>query len=59
MTVNGLQGELYLALEPDCSHTVTWIDPTSNIQFAVSAFYCDEDDILHMAESVILLETTK
>jgi len=57
--VNGLDGQLFL--ENDWENrrsTVTWIDPDSNLQFDVHA-YLEKDDILHIAESVRLVESTK
>ena len=38
--------------------TITWIDTQSNIQFTVQA-QMSTDDLVHMAESVSLVETTK
>ena len=38
--------------------TLTWIDPEANIQFNLNASL-SEIDILHMAKSVSLVETTK
>lgn len=57
VTVNGLDGQLYLARNPEQSDsTITWIDPDKNILFAVDAAL-DADDILHIAESVSLVKT--
>ena len=59
VTVNGLEGQLYLTKDSEQSDsTITWIDPDENILFAVSAALGD-DDILHMAESVSLVKTEK
>lgn len=59
VTVNGIEGQLYLARNPDESDsTITWIDPNENILFAVSAAL-GADDILHIAESVSLVKTEK
>lgn len=56
-TVNGLDGQLYLARNPEQSDsTITWIDPDKNILFAVDAAL-DANDILHIAESVSLVKT--
>ena len=58
-TVNGLDGQLYLARNPEQSDsTITWIDPDKNILFAVDAAL-DANDILHIAESVSLMKTEK
>jgi len=57
--VNGLDGRLFL--EKDWENrrsTVTWIDPDGNLQFDVHA-YLEKDDILRLAESVRLDESTK
>ena len=57
VTVNGLDGQLYLARNPEQSDsTITWIDPDKNILFAVDAAL-DANDILHIAESVSLVKT--
>lgn len=59
VTVNGLEGQLYLTKDSEQSDsTITWIDPNENILFAVSAAL-GADDILHMAESVSLVKTEK
>ena len=59
VTVNGLEGQLYLTKDSEQSDsTITWIDPNENILFAVSAALGD-DDILHIAESVSLVKTEK
>ena len=59
VTVNGLEGQLYLTKDSEQSDsTITWIDPNENILFAVSAAL-GADDILHIAESVSLVKTEK
>ena len=59
VTVNGLEGQLYLTKDSEQSDsTITWIDPNENILFAVSAAL-GADDILHTAESVSLVKTGK
>lgn len=59
VTVNGIEGQLYLARNPDESDsTITWIDPDKNIAFIVDAAL-DADSILHIAESVSLVKTEK
>jgi len=58
ITVNGLEGQIFLSLDPKNDNTLTWIDPSVNLQFTVDAFL-DESDILHIAESVALKESTK
>lgn len=59
VTVNGLEGQLFL--EKDWENrrsTVTWIDPDNNLQFNLHA-YLNKEDILHIAESVSLADSTK
>ena len=59
VTVNGIEGQLYLSRNPDESDsTITWIDPDKNIAFVVDAAL-DADSILHIAESVSLVKTEK
>ena len=59
VTVNGIEGQLYLARNPDESDsTITCIDPDKNIAFIVDAAL-DADSILHIAESVSLVKTEK
>ncbi len=59
VTVNGIEGQLYLARNLDESDsTITWIDPDKNIAFIVDAAL-DADSILHIAESVSLVKTEK
>ena len=58
ITVNGLEGQIFLSLDPKNDNTLTWIDPSANLQFTVDAFL-NESDILHIAESVALVESTK
>ena len=59
VTVNGIEGQLYLARNPDESDsTITWIDPDKNIAFIVDAAL-DADSILHIAESVSLSKIEK
>ena len=58
VTVNGIQGQLFLPHNSENAKTITWIDADSNLQFVVKAF-CSETDILHIAESVSLVKTEK
>lgn len=58
ITVNGFDGQIFLSLDPKNDNTLTWIDPSANLQFTVDAFL-DESAILHIAESVALEESTK
>lgn len=53
VTVNGIQGHLFLPHDSEDAKTITWINADSDLQFVVKAF-CSEIDILHMAENVCL-----
>lgn len=58
-TVNGYEAYIFVAADQeDDSNAITWIDTQSNIQFTVQA-QMSTDDLVHMAESVSLVETTK
>lgn len=56
ITVNGMRGQLFLPNNIEDAKTITWIDSGSNIQFVIKAF-CNDIDILHIAESVCLGKT--
>lgn len=61
VTVNGLEGQFFR--EPDWErenlwNTLTWIDPDNGLQFTIDASL-DKDDILHIAEGVSLVGSTK
>ncbi|WP_312636206.1 DUF4367 domain-containing protein [Oscillibacter sp.] len=58
ITVNGLEGQIFLSLDPKNDNTLTWIDPSANLQFTVQTL-ADESALLHIAESVSLVESTK
>lgn len=58
ITVNGFDGQIFLSLDPKNDNTLTWIDPDANLQFTVDAFL-DESTLLHIAESVALVKSTK
>lgn len=58
ITVNGLPGQLFLSQTSEQTNAVTWIDSNQNIQFTVDGF-ADEAVLLHMAESVSLVKSTK
>lgn len=51
VTVNGLQGQLFLPTEVKETTTIIWIDPRANIQFAIDTTL-NKDAIIDMAESV-------
>lgn len=59
VTVNGMKGELFLAKDwKNTRSTLTWIDTDNNIQFTLMAAL-NENDILHIAESVSLVKMSK
>lgn len=59
VTVNGFNGQMLLAQDMSKSdNTITWIDTEHNLQFAIDA-RLSESSMLHMAESVALVEATK
>ena len=54
-----MQRVLLDAIKRDCENTrnpITWFDPQTNIQFSLNA-NVNQDDILHIAESVSLVKT--
>lgn len=59
VTVNGLDGQLFWGADWENEwNTVTWIDPDNGLQFSIDACL-DKMDILHAAESVSLVKSTK
>lgn len=59
VAVNGMKGQLFLAEDwENTRSTITWIDTDDNIQFTLMAAL-NENDILHMAESVSLVKMSK
>ena len=58
ITVNGFPGQLFLSKIPEQTSAITWIDTDRNIKFTVDGF-SDEAGLLHMAESVFLIKSTK
>lgn len=56
--VNGYSGQLFLSQIPEQTNAITWADTDKNIQFTVDSF-ADESGLLHMAESVYLVKSTK
>lgn len=56
--INGCEGTLFVPDNPQNMKTLTWIDSEEDIQFTLNAFL-SKIDILHMAESVSLVESTK
>lgn len=58
VSVNGCDGLLLISEKEGYNSTLTWIDPANNLQFTIDA-PLNEQDILHIAQSVCLVETTK
>jgi len=58
IAVNHMNGLFFKSKVPGNFNTITWIDTKNNIQYDISGTY-DYVDILHIAESVSLVETTK
>ena len=58
ITVNGFDGQIFLSLDSQDDNTLTWIDSGANIQFTIDAFI-DESALLHIAESMVLVKSTK
>ena len=56
--VNNCEGLLVIPKEEDSNSTLMWFDPERDLQFTLDA-PLGQEDILHMAESVYLVETTK
>lgn len=56
--VHHMSGQFFESKVPGNHNTITWIDIKQNIQFDISGAY-SYIDILHMAESVFLVKTTK
>lgn len=55
--INGIPGEFYV-YDNDTANVLVWLDETSGMCFSIGGFL-DESDILHMAESIYLEESTK
>ena len=56
--VNNCEGLLVIPKEEDSSSTLMWFDIERNLQFTLDA-PLGQEDILHMTESVHLVETMK
>lgn len=55
--INGIPGELYLSTDPALANGLIWLDESTGMAFSISGFL-EESDILHMAESVYLVDST-
>lgn len=59
VNVNGLDGQLFDGADMESErNTITWVDPNGDLQFSIDA-PLGKTDILHIAESVSLVESTK
>ena len=58
VTVNGHEGLFFCSEDSEADSTLSWIDTDQNLHFTINAAM-EQDDILHMAESVSLSEMTK
>lgn len=58
ITVNGCPGQLYHSLDPEECSAVVWVDAEENLFFSLSGYFNDLE-LLHMAESVVLVNLTK
>lgn len=57
LEINGFSGTLYLSAEPALSNALIWMDEEKGMFFGISGFL-DESDMLHMAESAYLENST-
>lgn len=58
VTVNGHEGQFFCSEDPGTDSTLSWIDTNQNLHFTISAVM-EQEDMLHMAESISLSEMTK
>lgn len=59
VTVNGLDGQLFWRTDwEDKRNMITWLDPDHGLHFTIEA-HLDKLDIINIAESVSLAESTK
>ena len=58
VSINRCDGLLVIPKEENSNSMLMWFDPEHNLQFTLDA-PLGQEDILHMAESVHLVETTK
>lgn len=58
VVINGMIGDLYLSQDPEITHCLIWFDEEHQITFNITS-YMDSDVILHIAESVKLLNSPK
>ena len=58
VTVNGCKGWVYCSRDTDQHNIIVWIDEYSDLEFNISGFF-EKDELLHIAESVSLCDSTK
>ena len=58
VTVNGLNGRVYCFPDVEQHNIIIWMDEENNLEFDISGFF-DEDELLHIAESVFLCDAGK
>ncbi len=56
--INGMVGDLYLSQDPEITHCLIWFDEEQQVTFNITS-YMDSNVILHIAESVNLLNSPK
>ncbi len=56
--VHNCYGYFYLSTDPRQSNTLIWLDEQEEIKFIIDGF-CDKDEMLEMARSVLLYNMTK
>lgn len=56
--VNGCKGRVYCSQDAEQHSIIVWIDEENNLEFNISGFF-SKDELLHIAESVSLCNSTK
>jgi len=56
--IRGCPGNLYLSTIPEESNAIAWYDVQNNFYFMIDGF-CDKSELLKMADSISLCNTTK
>ncbi len=55
--VHGCEGQLYISQDPNVSSAIVWLDEKEQVYFCLIGFF-DAEELLHIAEGVILVELT-
>ncbi len=58
VNIHNCFGHFYLSTDPQQSNTLIWLDDQKKINFLIDGFY-DKDELLKMAESIVLCNVTK